>query len=130
MAVTFEARRKQDGIRQIQDMAKLLSPNGYTCYAVPGEDYAFLFTPAGNVLAVNHKYFGGWNFSFEYVPSKKNGTGCQCYAKSVLVLDLETVQTAERLGEAFANRLEAIRYKSPQDWMNKHWEKDRLVLIK
>ena len=107
-----------------------LCDKGYKLYDVGSETYCFIVTPRDNVLYVQQERFGGYNFSLQYRPSKKCGTGCQCFEEPVSEVNLENVIKAEKEGLAFANRLHAPRWDNSAEWLSKYWNQDKLTEIK
>jgi hypothetical protein len=110
-----------------------LSKNGYKCYMVDRDGflYGFMVTPSDNVLYVqrNEWAYRGWDFAFEYVPSKENGTGCGCLEDPTPDMSIETVQRAEKEGNGFASRLHATRYKNSEAWLKSYWKKEDLIPV-
>ena len=111
-----------DIIKGIMDVAKA---NGYKGYEVEGhEGFAFLVTPKRNVLVINKSQWGtGVNFSFEYKPNKKSGSGCSCHLTTdewdfgCTKVTAKQLAKYETIGYKFALRLKAPLYKNEEEWL-------------
>ena len=109
----------------------MLKNNGYTVYTSKTSDgemsheqrgYIFAISPSDNVLYVQRGYFGGWEISLQYVPSRKNGSGCRDNSNQPYgALTLEVIQQAERNALAFARNLHATLYPSSAVWVKGYW---------
>ena len=87
-----------------------LKTAGYKCYTTTKGKWGYIITPSDNVLYIQRDYFGGWTFSFAYLRSQQNGTGCMCLEKPVYDVSVETVKQAEEEGARFAHKLGAKLY--------------------
>ena len=103
---------------------------GYTVYAAKHRDglssdtstYVFAITPNDNVLYIQRGYFGGWEISLQYQPSRENGRGCRANDRQPYdELTLAVLQEAERENLAFASDLRATLYKSSEEWKRSYW---------
>lgn len=104
----------------IDKAIRIALANGYQVYltdARPSFYFAHLITPDGNILVIQNGNFGGLFPTFNYVPSKENGTGCACREEEIYDISLETLKELEEEGLAFAKRLGAKLYSSPEEWL-------------
>jgi len=114
---------------------KDLAANGYKCFIEPEDSqylYGHVITPLDNVLYVQRDSFDwrGWTFSLQYVPGRKNGSGCGCLEDPVNDLSLAIWERAEREGLAFARKLGATLYESSEKWLADRWNKDAEIEVK
>lgn len=117
---------------------KMLSCNGYKVYLTDNSDklggtfYAHIITPLDNVMYMQkNDYNVGWDFSLEYIPSQKHGSGCEAKKQvASYELTLDKMKEIEQEGLNFAFKLGAEKYKSSEAWLNKYWGKDNLQEIK
>ena len=114
-----------------QEIIDTLKINGYTVYAGKDKDgsttdktsgYVFAISPKNNVLYVQEDYFGGYYVSLQYVPSRKNGSGCHDNTiENAWTVTPEFMQKSENGCLQFARKLGAELYKTPEQWKNKYW---------
>lgn len=110
---------------------KKLKKYGYKIYVSDKYTWAYIITPSNNILYIEENHFYGYDVSFEYIPTDGCGDGCSCKGKgqdridpTVITIDLESIQKAERNGSSFACRLDAKRYKSVAQWFDRMWCKE------
>ena len=129
--MTYSERVKEQK-KELGEILKELVKDGYKCYNQKREDslYGYIITPSDNVLYIQYDFLGGYKFSFNYIPTKNCGTGCQCLEKGVGKVTKEIVEQAEKEGFAFAIRLKANLYKNSEQWFSKYWDKENLIEVK
>lgn len=123
--------RRNGEIETMKNTIETLKNNGYAVYAAVGRDgrlssdegrYVFAITPSDNVLYVQRGYFGGWEVSLQYKPSRENGSGCRANDKQPYSeITLDALQEAERENLIFAGSLNAPLYKSSEEWKRGYW---------
>lgn len=114
------------------DVIKTMKENGYRVFATKSSvrdslsnvegGWVFTVSPAGNVLYVQNDWFGGYTVSLQYVPSRKNGSGCRDNTFDVFgEITVENLQKAEQANVNFARKLGATLYPSAEAWKEKYW---------
>lgn len=114
----------------IKEILSFAAGNGYRAFSVKGHDtFGYIITPADNVISVSKGEFGGVIFCFDYVPSKKNGSGCLCNDKALYVVpSITELQVIEAVGKDFATKLGAEFYKNSSQWYKKnYWQQHGLL---
>lgn len=123
----------EDCKKNVMAVLEFAKANGYRCYFVDAKRicsaYGYMITPKGNVMYVQTGDWGGWQFGIQYVPSRQTGTGCTCFEDTVFEVDLDTLERAENEGLAFAKKIKAKHYSSPEEWLSNVWNRSRLVEI-
>lgn len=112
---------------QLEELKKY----GYEIYVSNKYAWAYIITPSSNILYIEENHFYGYDVSFEYIPFNGCGSGCSCKGKgqdridpTIITIDLESIQKAERNGSNFAWELGAKRYKSVAQWFDRMWCKE------
>ena len=123
---------------------KLAKSHGCECYVTPGDDaydYGFIIFPKelikelnepcaiDTIMYIQNGDFCGYDFTIEYIPSKKNGTGCMCNKNSVSTIDWDGLLAQRREGVKFASKLKANLYTSADSFKEKHWNFDKMVQL-
>ena len=123
---------------------QLAKANGCECYITSSDDdydYGFMifhealhmgqFTyPMPDVIMyIQNGDFWGWDFSIEYVPSRKTGSGCRCNEESISSIDWDGLLKQREAGLAFARELGAKFYKNADEWKAKKWNFDKLIKL-
>lgn len=106
---------------------------GYTILYTPSDEWFFVITPKNNVLYIQIAYFGGYSISFQYTPSRKTGSGCDCVQSNnkfnnayIGNFSLEDMKILENNGLNYAHKLKAKLYSSPEEWLDSYWKKNTL----
>ncbi|NCB43595.1 MAG: hypothetical protein EOM59_13395 [Clostridia bacterium] len=110
---------------------KTMKENGYQVFATKSSvrgslsnvegGWVFAVSPSGNVLYVQNDWFGGYTVSLQYVPSRKNGSGCRDNTFDVFgEITVDNLQKAERANVNFAHKLGAVLYSSAEAWKEKY----------
>lgn len=92
------------------------SKHGAECYIYCDKKGDFLWgkilTEKVNVLYIQRDSFKwrGWTFSLRYKPSKKNGSGCECFEEPLQEVSYDDILRAEMEGLEFARKLGATLY--------------------
>ena len=107
----------------------------YKCYMYDNGDNFWGYVIKDNYIISIQPYYGGFSYSFCYIPSKNAGSACQCFFdKSPIYaprpLDLQTLALAFEGGLNFSRQLNAKLYQSWLDWYNKNYFKNELIAIK
>ena len=115
----------------MNEIIEMLKKNGYTVYASKSRDntlshettgYVFAVSPSDNILYIQRGYFGGWEISLQYQPSKKNGSGCRTNdLQPYNDVTIEVMKEAERENLSYARQLHATLYESIEDWKRGYW---------
>lgn len=114
----------------MKSVIETMKQAGYTVYAASHRDglssdtsgYVFAITPNDNILYVQRGYFGGWEISLQYKPSRNNGSGCRANDNQPYsTITADVLAEAERENLAFARKLRAALYKSSEDWRRGYW---------
>ena len=114
----------------VLSVLNLAAANGYTAFKVKNHDtFGFLITPDKNILTVNRGTWGGVHITFDYIPSRKTGSGCSCEDDDIYEIDIEYLKKLEIEGFKFAKRLKATFYSSPEAWFNESYWKNDLIKI-
>lgn len=111
---------------------KTMKENGYQVFATKASirdslsnldgGWVFAISPNGNVLYIQNDYYGGYTVSLQYVPSRKNGSGCRDNTIAPFgEITIENLQKAEQANVDFACKLGANLYPSAGAWKEKHW---------
>ncbi len=119
-----------DNYTKVLDTLKFAAKHGYKAYEVVGHNtFGYLITPNDNILTVSKGTWGGLTITFDYVPSKTNGTGCICMDEFIASIDsIEQLEEIEKAGKEFAFKLGAKCYKSSVHWYkNNYWQKQGLL---
>ena len=114
----------------VKEVLSFAAENGYKAFSVEGHDtFGYIVTPDDNIISVNKGEFGGVTFSFNYVPSKKNGRGCLCNDRTLYAIpSITELQAIEAVGRNFAIRLGAEFYKSSSQWYKEnYWQQHGLL---
>lgn len=119
---------------ELTEAMKTLTSKGFTCYLLKenkdGYLYGYIVTPNRNVIYIQQDdYRMGWMFSLQYVPSRSTGGGCGCLDNPVWDITEEIILKAEREGLAFARKLKATLYASPEKWLADYWHPEDLEQI-
>ena len=106
-----------------------LTKQGFRCFIVKNSDYVYgnIITPSDNVLYVQWEWIG-WRFSFCYVPSRNNGSGCRCIKQAFPEVNASVVLQNEQEGLAHARKLKATLFKSSKDFFDA-WHRESLVEV-
>jgi len=105
---------------------KELSKNGFRCF-IHKKDPSFLFgfviTPNDNVIYIQRDSyeFRGWSTSLNYVPSRENGSGCQCFEEPFQDITTDIILEAEKEGLRFARKLKAKLYNNSEEYLKNMW---------
>ena len=61
------------------ELAREIIPQGFKVFLYNKEDTAWLYviTPNNSWLYIDEAEYGGYNITYEYVPSKDFGSGCR-----------------------------------------------------
>lgn len=112
---------------QLEELKKY----GYEIYVSDKYTWAYIITPSNNILYIEENHFYGYDVSFEYIPTDGCGDGCSCKGPkqdrvepTIITIDLESIQKAERNGSNFAWKLGAKRYKNVAQWFDGMWFKE------
>ena len=108
---------------------------GYKCYMYDNDNNLWGYVIKDNHIVSIQPYFGGFSYSFCYIPSKNAGSSCQCFFSNSPIdaprpLNLQTLALAFEGGYNFARHLNANLYQSWLFWFNKNYFKNELVEIK
>lgn len=106
---------------------KELSKEGFRCFILkenPSYMYSYVITPSDNILYIQRDSFEwrGWTVTLKYVPSQKNGSGCQCLEEPFETITKEVILQNEVEGLQFARKLKAVLYKSSAEYFKKTWD--------
>lgn len=97
--------RTESNVCFYKELAENIKPHGFRCYLYNEDNSAFLYviTPNNSWLCISREYFGGYNISYKYEPSKDFGTGCQCNTDPLWESDISvgTLLKAERYGKSY-----------------------------
>lgn len=87
------------------ELAKELKPLGYRCFLYDKDtsNWLSIITPDDSWLEIFHGDFGGYNITYEYVPSRDFGTGCRCNENALGEITHEVLQNALRYGKSFSS---------------------------
>ena len=112
--------------QELINSLKELSIEGFRCFILkenPSFLYGFIITSSDNVLYIQRDAFKtrGWTLTLEYKPSKKNGTGCQCFDNPFETITKDIVLQAEQEGMLFAKKLDAELYENSNEFIEKLW---------
>lgn len=99
----------------------------------------FFVTDGTTILYIGKNDFYTWSCSFEYVPTKDNGSGCCLLDRDDYTLTVDmikkflSIKTIPQL--LYVNRnlnKNTLRlYKNADEWFNNHlWSKDKYEIIK
>ena len=138
--MTYSQKKGIEARAEIIAAMKDLTKDGFVCYMSPGSTYGYIIWPEGEhnapqILYVQMDHFGGYSFSYQYHPSKGNGSGCACFegigrhSVAVPAITKEIVGEAIRGGYSFARSFRADFYKSVKQWEKGCWDFDKLDLI-
>ena len=121
-------RNNQEYRQELINSMQELSKNGFKCFVLkenPSYMYGFVITPNDNIIYIQRDFskWRGWTMSLQYKPSKKNGTGCQCFEEPIEKITLELILEAEKAGLNFARRLKATLYNNSNEYLEKLWNK-------
>lgn len=90
---------------------------GYRCFIsatdLVGSVYGIVVLE-NTVMDISLEYFGGWNYSLNYKPSKGNGSGCRCNDIALNDLSYETLRVHEKGCVEFARKLKAEMYPTTE----------------
>ena len=108
---------------------------GYKCFIYDRENTFWGYVIKDNYIISIQPYYGGFSYSFCYIPSKNAGNSCQCFFSNSPIdaprpLDLQTLVLAFEGGHNFARQLNAKLYRSWLDWFDKNYFKHELIEIK
>jgi hypothetical protein len=110
------------------ELMDMLVKNGYRVYESSNErtgeqyDWLHVLTPSNAILYIQPDKWGGYTVTFEYVPSKENGTGCRCDDDPHDISSIEEIQQLEQSGRDFARRLRVKEYwASWEQFAKKNW---------
>lgn len=128
-------QRKQENYQELKDMLYNLKSQANLTILMSDDInfiYAYIITERDTVLSVSTYRFGGYHVSYKYKPSQWNGSGCICYTpdgkESIGYINtIEELEALERSGIAFANRLGATHYRSSKEFLDKLWNRDKLI---
>ena len=112
----------ENGRQELLEGLKVAKDNGYRAFVSKRGCYGWIVTEE-NILYVQINW-RGWDFSFEYMPSRNIGSGCACNLSKqpIGAITIDIINKMERDGMAFAKELGAKRYANPMDFFNKHWD--------
>lgn len=127
------AEQKRNGIISILELA---AQHGCECYitpeAKPGElpyAYGFIVFPDETVMYVQCGWYWGFEFSIQYKPNERTGSGCSCSDEPVSEVTWWRLLELKQSGKAFAYNLGAKMYRSADEWKQRQWNFSRLVKI-
>lgn len=120
--------RLEEDRNELMNILTIAKENGLRAFITSGYNYCYgyIITKNENVLSIDKNYFGGWNFSFAYPPSRKNGSGCSCNEQPIYDIDMETIEKMEFEGITFATKLKAKRYKNSKQFFSQLWNRNEL----
>lgn len=128
----FYIKQKQELRLELINFMREASQKGYQCYILKEDPfylYGFFITPNNNIIYIQPESFGGWTFTLKYIPSQKNGSGCQCLENPVSNLSIEILEQAEKEGLQFARQLKAKLYQNSDQFLKKLWNPDSYIQI-
>lgn len=125
--------QKRNGILEI---LKLAARHGCECYitpeAKPGElpyAYGFIIFPDETIMYVQNGWYWGFDFSIQYKPNERTGSGCSCSDEPVTEVTWWKLLDLRKSGLIFAKDLGATSYGSADEWKRRQWNFNRLVQI-
>ena len=121
--------------KELVDAMENLSKEGFKCFILkenPSYMYGYVVTPNDNIIYIQRDSFNwrGWTFSLQYVPSRKNGSACQCLEEPVQEINKEIILQAEQEGLKFARKLRAKLYHSSQEFFENKWNIEDLEEVR
>lgn len=111
---------------ELTNFLQSILDKGFTVYINKDEDYlyAYVITPNGHILNIDRDIFPhwkGWNVSFNYIPSEKNGSCCACLKEPVHTLSIEILNESEQYGLHYTSGGRIKRYASPDEFIKKSY---------
>lgn len=92
----------------MEKLAKRIKSWGYRVFLYKHDysEWLSIITPNGSWMEIFYGDYGGFNITYEYVPSRDFGSGCRCNdsALSLYGLTKEVLEAAERYGKNFSSR--------------------------
>jgi len=88
------------------ELAKEIKPQGFRCFLY-NEDtsiWLYILTPNNSLLYLDNGDFGGYNITYEYVPSRDFCSGCRCNEDTLYEITADTLLKAERYGRNYSSR--------------------------
>lgn len=85
------------------ELAKEIKPFGFRCFLYDHDygNWLSVITPNGSWLEIFHGYYGGYDITYEYVPSRDFGSGCRYNENALYEITKETLLAAENYGKNY-----------------------------
>ena len=128
----------------MMEVLRLAKANGCEVFITPFEsnyDYGFMifhetmkmgrfsYPISDTIMYIQNGDFWGFDFSIEYKPSRKTGTGCRCNDESICEVDWDTLISLRRDGLDFAEKLNAKLWENADEWKAHQWNFSTLIQL-
>lgn len=98
--------KKNYEVEFYKELAEKIKKEGFRCFLYNEDRSAWLYiiTPNNSWMYVDNSDFGGFNLTYNYVPSRDFGSGCRCNEKALSDITSEDLLKAEQYGKSFGYR--------------------------
>ena len=97
---------KEKMVDLYMEYAREFKKHGYKCFLYNNIDDVtgasmYIVTPGNSLLYLYYDRGCGFNITYEYIPSKKFGSGIRCNNGSLDIITVETLIEAEKFGRSY-----------------------------
>lgn len=104
--MTYYEELRASELAFYHELTKEIKPLGFRCFLY-NEDtsiWLYILTPNNSLLYLDNADFGGFNITYEYVPSRNFGSGCRCNENALYEVTADTLLKAEQYGRNYSSR--------------------------